>query len=69
MTASADLDRLQRRLGHRFRDTELLALALTHRSAGSANNERLEFLGDGLLNFVVAEALYRTRPGAEEGDL
>ena len=69
MTASADLDRLQRRLGHRFRDPELLALALTHRSAGSANNERLEFLGDGLVNFVAAETLYRARPDAEEGDL
>ncbi|MGH8480887.1 MAG: ribonuclease III [Nevskiaceae bacterium] len=69
MTASADLDRLQRRLGYRFRDAELLALALTHRSAGAANNERLEFLGDGLINFVAAEALYRARPGAEEGDL
>jgi ribonuclease-3 len=69
VTASADLDRLQRRLGYRFRDPELLALALTHRSAGAANNERLEFLGDGLVNFVSAEALYRARPGAEEGDL
>ena len=69
MTASADLDRLQRRLGYRFRDPELLALALTHRSAGAANNERLEYLGDGLVNFVVAEALYRSRPEAGEGDL
>lgn len=69
MTASADLDRLQRRIGYRFRDPALLALALTHRSAGSANNERLEFLGDGLINFVAAEALYRARPDAGEGDL
>ena len=69
MTASADLDRLQRRLGHAFRDPALLALALTHRSAGAANNERLEFLGDGLVNFVSAEALYRARPEAGEGDL
>jgi ribonuclease-3 len=69
VTASAELDRLQRRLGYRFRDPELLALALTHRSAGAANNERLEFLGDGLVNFVSADALYRARPGAEEGDL
>jgi ribonuclease III len=69
LTASADLERLERRLGHRFRDPQLLALALTHRSAGSANNERLEFLGDGLVNFVAAEALYRARPDAEEGDL
>jgi ribonuclease-3 len=69
VTASAELDRLQRRLGYRFRDPELLALALTHRSAGAANNERLEFLGDGLVNFVSADALYRALPGAEEGDL
>lgn len=69
MTQSEALERFQRRLGHRFRDPQLLALALTHRSAGAANNERLEFLGDGLLNFVVAEALFRARPQAEEGDL
>jgi ribonuclease-3 len=69
VTASAELDRLQRRLGHRFRDPALLGLALTHRSAGSANNERLEFLGDGLINFVAADSLYRARPDAEEGDL
>jgi ribonuclease-3 len=69
VTASAERDRLQRRLGHRFRDPALLDLALTHRSAGSANNERLEFLGDGLINFVAAESLYRARPDAEEGDL
>ena len=69
MTASEPLERLQRRLGYRFRDPQLLARALTHRSATSANNERLEFLGDGLINFVVAEALYRARPQAGEGDL
>lgn len=69
MTASEALERFQRRLGYRFRDPQLLARALTHRSAASRNNERLEFLGDGLINFVVAEALYRARPEAEEGDL
>jgi len=69
VTAGAGLERLQRRLGYRFRDPQLLARALTHRSAASANNERLEFLGDGLVNFVVAEALYCARPEAEEGDL
>ena len=69
MTASAALEAFQRRLGYAFRDPQLLARALTHRSAASANNERLEFLGDGLVNFVVAEALYRARPDAEEGDL
>jgi len=69
VTASEGLEHIQRRLGYRFRDPQLLARALTHRSAAAANNERLEFLGDGLVNFVVAEALYRARPGAEEGDL
>ena len=69
MTAGEGLEQFQRRLGYRFRDPQLLARALTHRSAAAANNERLEFLGDGLVNFVVAEALYRVRPDAEEGDL
>ncbi|MGH8441871.1 MAG: ribonuclease III [Nevskiaceae bacterium] len=63
------LERFQRRLGYRFHDPQLLARALTHRSAAAPHNERLEFLGDGLINFVVAEALYRARPQAEEGDL
>lgn len=69
MTASEALERFQQRLGYRFQDPRLLAQALTHRSAGGANNERLEFLGDGLINFVVADALFRRRPEAEEGDL
>ena len=69
MTAGEGLERFQRRLGYSFRDPALLAQALTHRSATAEHNERLEFLGDGLINFVVAEALYRARPQAEEGDL
>jgi len=64
-----DLDRLQRQLGYRFKDPELLRQALTHRSAGSRNNERLEFLGDAILGFEVAENLYRQHPGATEGEL
>ncbi len=62
-------DRLTRQLGYFFRDPALLSRALTHRSASASNYERLEFLGDGLLNFVVGEALFRVRPQAEEGDL
>jgi ribonuclease-3 len=58
-----------RALNHRFSDPALLRQALTHRSLGTPNNERLEFLGDGVLNMVVAELLYRARPGATEGDL
>ncbi len=55
--------------GYSFRDPELLRLALTHRSAGRPNNERLEFLGDALVNFVVAELLHETRSKADEGEL
>ncbi len=55
--------------GHVFADPALLAQALTHRSAGSPNNERLEFLGDALVNQFVAEALYRHWPRADEGAL
>lgn len=55
--------------GHVFADPALLAQALTHRSAGSPNNERLEFLGDALVNQFVAEALYRHWPKADEGAL
>lgn len=57
------------RLGHRFGDPELLRRALTHRSAGSKNNERLEFLGDSLLNLFVAEALFHRWPRCDEGEL
>jgi ribonuclease-3 len=52
-----------------FRDAALLAQALTHRSAGSPHNERLEFLGDALVNQFVAEALYLRWPKADEGAL
>ncbi len=65
----ADLDWLQGRLGWRARDAALIARALTHRSAGGADNERLEFLGDAVLSFVVAELLYREFGDAPEGDL
>jgi ribonuclease-3 len=57
------------KLGYRFVDEALLELALTHRSAGRPNNERLEFLGDALVNLVVAEMLFDTRPRADEGEL
>ena len=56
-------------LGHRFADATLLERALTHRSAAHANNERLEFLGDALLNLLVAELIYETHPRASEGDM
>ena len=56
-------------LDYEFRDETLLQYALTHRSAGKNNNERLEFLGDAILNFVIAEHLYQSCPGLPEGDL
>lgn len=60
---------LIQRLGYKFRDGALLQQALTHRSYAHGNNERLEFLGDGLLNFVIGERLYALQPKAEEGAL
>lgn len=56
-------------IGHHFADQDLLKQALTHRSAGTPNNERLEFLGDSIVNQMVAEALYRRWPKADEGAL
>ncbi len=60
---------LDKSLLYRFNDTNLLELALTHRSADGRNNERLEFLGDAVLDFVISEALFDLRPDASEGDL
>ncbi|HWR81445.1 MAG TPA: ribonuclease III [Pseudomonas sp.] len=66
---SAALDRLQRKLGYTFHDPELMQLALTHRSFAGRNNERLEFLGDAILNFIAGEALFERFPQAREGQL
>jgi len=63
------LDRLQQQLGYRFSNPDLLQQALTHRSAGALNNERLEFLGDAILGFRVAERLYQDHDDADEGSL
>lgn len=60
---------LQQALRYRFNNTALLEQALTHRSAGGQHYERLEYLGDGLLNFVIGEAAYTQWPKAPEGDL
>lgn len=57
------------RIGYRFADPELLARALTHRSYGAAHNERLEFLGDSVLNCAIALELYRKFPRLTEGEL
>ena len=56
-------------IAHAFRDSDLLAQALTHRSAGQPHNERLEFLGDAIVNLLAAEALYAAWPRADEGAL
>lgn len=66
---SQSLSRLERRLGHTFQNQELMLLALTHRSFAGRNNERLEFLGDAILNFVAGEALFERFPQAREGQL
>lgn len=62
-------DKLMQKLGHSFHDVRLLEDALSHRSFGRNNNERLEFLGDSIVNFVVASLLYQRFPKATEGQL
>lgn len=62
-------EKLQRTLGYTFDNQELLTRALTHRSHNSRNNERLEFLGDAILNFVIAEELFTRFVEAREGQL
>jgi len=62
-------DELCKKLGLTFNDPQWFVLALTHRSIGAKNNERLEFLGDSILGFVIAEALFNKFPKASEGEL
>ena len=69
LRAGVDTGLLQDRLGYRFDKPELLLHALTHRSHGKRNNERLEFLGDSVLNCVVAEILFEKYTDLDEGDL
>lgn len=69
-----EIERFQQRIGHTFRDKALLQDALRHPSAaasrpGAASNQRLEFLGDAVLQIIVSEALYRSDPEAREGVL
>ena len=64
-----DLERFSASIGYRFADADLLLRALTHRSHSAAHNERLEFLGDSVVNCAVALALYRKFPDLSEGDL
>jgi ribonuclease-3 len=60
---------VRERLGYEPRDAALFSAALTHRSAAGPNNERLEFLGDAVLNLLIAQELYSAFPRATEGDL
>jgi len=62
-------EELSKKLGLAFNNPQLFTIALTHRSASPNNNERLEFLGDSILGFVIAQKLYELFPGACEGVL
>ena len=66
---SRSLDGLSQNIGYTFRDPGLLRIALTHCSAGGRNNERLEFLGDAVLGYIIADWLYTLFPEADEGQL
>jgi ribonuclease-3 len=68
-TPAAQAKLLASRLGYEPHDHALFVVALTHRSAEGPNNERLEFLGDSVLNLLLSERLYREFPSASEGDL
>ncbi len=63
------IDQLLTRIAYQFSDQGLLKQALSHRSVGTPNNERLEFIGDSILNCTIAQALYQQLPKATEGDL
>ncbi len=64
-----DLQKLYQTLGYQFQQSAHLQTALTHRSAGNPNNERLEFLGDALLSLIIGEFLFQRFPKAKEGQL
>lgn len=63
------MNELAKKLDYKFKDSKFLKIALTHRSKSVDNNERMEFLGDAVVNFVIAEILYQQFPKASEGDL
>src|SRR5579862_4636561 len=64
-----DITELQQQLGYSFKDISLLKCALTHKSYGKPNYERLEFVGDGILDYVIALSLYHRYPDLSEGEL
>lgn len=63
------MNELEKKIGYTFKNKKLLDQSLAHRSFAKMNNERLEFLGDSILNFIIAEALYERFPTAVEGEL
>ena len=63
------MNKLQQKINYQFKDAALLKLALTHRSMGSNNNERLEFLGDSILGVVISRELYKRFDHVDEGKL
>jgi ribonuclease-3 len=67
--SAISINRLSKKIGYSFSQPELLIQALTHRSAKGQHNERLEFLGDSILGFVIAKALFDKFPKHNEGDL
>lgn len=66
---SNTLGRLENKLGYHFKDPDLLRQALSHRSVGSSHYERLEFLGDSILGFIIADELFHRFPKASEGQM
>lgn len=68
-TSNSNLERLELILGYSFNSSELLRQSLSHRSYSETNNERLEFLGDSIINFFMGEALYHKYPDEDEGTL
>ncbi len=66
---NSPIDKLERKIGYQFNDADLIHLALTHRSAAGKHNERLEFLGDSILSFVIADDLFHRFPKVNEGDM
>ncbi|WP_425482947.1 ribonuclease III [Enterobacteriaceae endosymbiont of Neohaemonia nigricornis] len=63
------INKLQKKIGYIFHHQDLLYQALTHRSASSKHNERLEFLGDSILSYIIAKALYNKFPNVNEGNM
>ena len=66
---NSSISKLEKKLGYSFNDASLINLALTHRSANGKHNERLEFLGDSILSFIIADDLYNRFPEINEGDM